>query len=56
VILDLRDLPRFEAEGQSEAVNAFKRRPANVGNEAYDDVPENLKGVTRSMLYITHIG
>jgi len=25
VILDLRDLPRFEAEGQSEAVNAFKR-------------------------------
>ena len=51
VILDLRDLPRFEAEGQSEAVNAFKRRPANVGNEAYDDCPENLKGVTRSMLY-----
>ncbi|CAK8993862.1 Uncharacterized protein SCF082_LOCUS3694, partial [Durusdinium trenchii] len=25
VILDLRDMPRFEAEGQEEAVNAFKR-------------------------------
>ena len=52
MILDLRDLPRFEAEGQSEAVNAFKRRPANVGNEAYDDVPENLKG--RYKVYVIY--
>ena len=52
VILDLRDLPRFEAEGQSEAVNAFKRRPANVGNEAYDDCPENLKG--RYKVYVIY--
>ena len=26
VILDLRDMPRFEAEGDAEAVNAYKRR------------------------------
>ena len=52
MILDLRDLPCFEAEGQSEAVNAFKRRPANVGKESYDVVPENLKG--RYKVYVIH--
>lgn len=28
MILDLRDTPRFEAEGREEAVNAFKRHSA----------------------------
>ena len=52
MILDLRDLPRFEAEGQSEAVNAFKRRPAEKFGGSLWRRPENLKGRYKVYSYI----